>query len=365
MKVVGTIVEYNPLHNGHIYAINEIKRLSNPDVLIVVLSGNFTMRADLSIFDKFEKAKQSLMAGIDLIIELPFILTVQNSDIFAANAVKLLNLARVNEIWIGSESNDFNQFEKYYNSWNNKDNQLKIKKLIKEGKSYKEATSSIIDLPSNDLLGFCYYKAIKENNYNIKLNTIKRIGKFNSLVPDIYASAYAIRNDFNLINKYCPNYINKELIRDKNKLFDYLKYKIITTEAKDLKEIFFVDEGIENRLKSIIDYNNYDDFVSFLATKRYTKSRIQRMLIYILFDIKKITIKNIDSYNILRILGYNENGKKYLNSIKKDINIKTNIKNNIHQVLDIEIKITKLLDMIYNTNTLKLEQDKPIYYLNN
>ncbi len=364
MKVVGTIVEYNPLHNGHIYAINEIKRLSNPDVLIVILSGNFTMRGDLSIFDKFEKTKQSLKTGIDLVIELPFILTVQNSDIFAANAVKLLNIAHVNEIWIGSENNDFNQYEKYYTAWQNKNNQLQIKKLIKEGKSYKEATSAIIDLPSNDLLGFCYYKAIKENNYNIKLNTIRRIGNFNSLNPDIYASAYAIRNNLKLINEYCPNYINADLIRDKNNLFDYLKYKIISTETKDLKKIFFVEEGIENRLKLIIDYNNYDDFVSFLATKRYTKSRIQRMLLYILFDIKKETIKNIDSYNILRILGYSENGRKYLNIIKKDVDIKTNIKNSIHQVLDIELKITKLLDMIYNTNTLKLEQSKPILFLN-
>lgn len=364
MKVVGTIVEYNPLHNGHIYAINEIKRLSNPDVLIVILSGNFTMRGDLSIFDKFEKTKQSLKTGIDLVIELPFILTVQNSDKFAANAVKLLNLAKVSEIWIGSESNDINKYKYYYKQWMNDSNQKKIKKLISEGKSYKEATSSIIDLPSNDLLGFCYYKAIKENNYNIKLNTIKRIGNFNSLNPDIYASAYAIRNNLKLINKYCPNYINTDLIRDKNNLFVYLKYKIISTDTKDLKEIFFVDEGIENRLKLIIDYNNYDDFVSFLATKRYTKSRIQRMLLYILFDIKKETIKNIDSYNILRILGYNENGRKYLNIIKKDVDIKTNIKNNIHQVLDIELKITKLLDMIYNTNTLKLEQNKPILFLN-
>ena len=118
LKIVGTIVEYNPLHNGHAYAISKIKSETKADVIIAVMSGDFTMRGELSLFNKFEKTHQSLNIGIDLVIELPFTYTVQNSDLFSEYAVKLLNLAKVDEIWIGSESNNSILYEKYYNTWN-------------------------------------------------------------------------------------------------------------------------------------------------------------------------------------------------------------------------------------------------------
>ena len=117
LKIVGTIVEYNPLHNGHAYAIEQIKKQSQADVIIAVMSGDFTMRGELSLFNKFEKTNQALSIGIDLIIELPFPYTVQNSDLFSEYAIKLLNLCKVNEVWFGSESNNSLLYEKYYNAW--------------------------------------------------------------------------------------------------------------------------------------------------------------------------------------------------------------------------------------------------------
>ena len=176
MKIVGLIVEYNPLHNGHKYHIEKVKSESKADILIAVMSSSFTMRGELSLFDKFTKTNQALNSGIDIVIELPFILTVQNSDLFAKHAVSILNLAKVNEIWIGSESNDPFRFENCYNEFQKPSNQAKIKELLNSGMSYKMATNTIFNLPSNDLLGYSYYKAIKDNNYNILLNTIKRVG---------------------------------------------------------------------------------------------------------------------------------------------------------------------------------------------
>ncbi|MDE6241087.1 MAG: nucleotidyltransferase family protein [Anaeroplasmataceae bacterium] len=358
MKIVGTIVEYNPLHNGHIYALKEIKRLSQADMIVAVLSGNFTMRGDLSIFDKFEKTKQALQAGIDLVIELPSVCAVQNADLFAKNAVKLLHLAKVKELWIGSESNDPSLYEKCYQNWIKSSSQEKIKELLAIGKSYKEATASIIDLPSNDLLGFSYYKAIKEESYSISIHTIKRIGSYNSLEAKEYASAYAIRNNLSLIDTYCPTFINRDLIRDSGLLFPHLKYKILSSSIGELKEIFFVEEGLENRAKEITTCSNLKEFIDLLSTKRYTKSRIQRMLFYILFNITRQDIKNI-GLNFIRILGYSKPGKSYLNLIKKDTVIFTNIKEGLHPILDIELKITKILDMIYSSSSLKQEQGKP------
>ena len=120
MKIVGVIVEYNPLHNGHVHHINEIKKQSNADIIIAVMSSTLTMRGELSLFDKFTKTKQALNNNIDVVIELPFSLGMHKADIFARNSVLLLNLLNVNEIWIGSESNDSTIFEKCYNEFINK-----------------------------------------------------------------------------------------------------------------------------------------------------------------------------------------------------------------------------------------------------
>lgn len=359
MKVVGTIVEYNPLHNGHIHAITEIRKKSQADILIAVLSGNFTMRGDLSLFDKFEKTKQALKASIDLVIELPFVLCVQNGDRFARNAVQQLYLAGAQELWFGSEMNDPTLYSTCYEQWKTLEAQEKIKEQLSCGKSYKEATASIINLPSNDLLGFCYYKAIQELNYPMTLHTIQRIGSYNAVKAQEYASAYAIRQDLSLIKDYCPNFIHPSKIRDSRVLFLYLKYSILACSTSELKDIFLVEEGIENKLKKLQDFQTYEDFVELLSTKRYTKSRIQRMLSYILFHITKQEIQSIMNYSYLRILGYSNVGKAYLNSLKKKTEILTNIKEGIHPALDIELKITKLLDMIYSTSTLYLEQKGP------
>ena len=83
MKIVGLITEYNPLHNGHVYHYNQVKEKSGADIIISVTSSSFTMRGDLSLFNKFDKTNQALNMGIDLIIELPLIYTIQRGDIFS------------------------------------------------------------------------------------------------------------------------------------------------------------------------------------------------------------------------------------------------------------------------------------------
>lgn len=358
MKIVGIICEYNPLHNGHLYHFNKIKEESKADIVICVMSSSFSSRGDLSIFDKFTKTKQALNLGIDLVVELPLIYTIQRADIFANNAVKILNNLNVSEIWIGSEANDISVYEKYYNNneINNKDDYYT---------SYKDKAN--MDLLSNDILGFSYYKSIRDNKFNIELKTIKRIENNyldKNLNNSSIQSALSIRNNIENIEKYTPEYVynDKNLILDENKLFKYLKYKILSTSVNDLKSIYFVDEGLENKLYDIINYDNYQDFIDYLSNKRYSKTRIKRMLTYVLLNITKDMANKayeIDN-SFVRILGYNDKGKAYLNSIKKNNTIYTNIKNNINQILDIEINTSKIIDIIYDTNIFDLEMNGPI-----
>lgn len=355
MKIVGTIVEYNPLHNGHVLHFNKIKE-QNPNLIIGCMSSTLTMRGDLSLFDKFTKTKQALNLGYDIIIELPLALSMQRADIFASNAIKLLNLMNVNEVIIGSELNDVSIYEKEYQ--NEKINN-KVDKSMKENSSLK-------DLSSNDTLGYFYYKAIKDNDYNMLLTTIKReYSSFNSniLEHNSIASAKAIRANLDKLNLYTPSFVynDKDLILDENKLFNYIKYQILSLSISELKDIFFVDEGIEYKLKDIKDYNNLNDFIDYLSGKKYTKTRMKRMLMYILFNIKKDDMNNIGNIDFIRILGFSNKGKEYINKIKKDIKIYTNIKENINNILDIELKVSKILDSIYNLNLLEKEQKGPIF----
>ena len=357
MKIVGIIVEYNPLHNGHVHHINKIKELAKPDLIIACMSGTYTMRGDLSLYNKFDKAYQALNNNVDLVIELPFVYSVERADIFAKNAVSILNLCGCNEIWIGSEENDIELYEKYYKSYN-----LNIPKDT----SLKKASLNELPFKSNDLLGFFYYKAIKDNNYNIRLNTIPRINSdYLDKTPtnEYITSSTSIRNNLELLDKYTPEYVysNKNILYE-NKVFEYLKYNILALNTNELKDIFLVDEGLENKLKEIKNFNNLNDYINHLTSKRYTNTRIKRMLAYVLFNIKKNEINEIynDKISFIRILGYNDAGKSYINKIKKDIIIYSNIKNNLNKILDIELKISTIIDSICDTNLMKLEQKGPI-----
>ena len=337
MEKIGIIVEYNPLHNGHLLHFNKIKQKYPNSFIVSVMSSSITSRGDISIIDKFKKTYQALKMGIDLVIELPFVYACERADIFANNAVKILNLIGVDKIICGSENNDLNIYENYYHEFKQND---------------------FINLPPNDNLGFFYYKSIKDNNFKLSLELIKREEN------DKIISSTKIRNDLNNIKNYIPEFTHNDYdnILDYNKIFNYLKYKILTSSISDLKNIFLVDEGIEYKLKDIYKYNNIYDFINYLKSKNYKNNRVKRMLIYILFDIKKNIINKIydNDINFIRVLGYNNNGKEYLNKIKKNIIIYTNIKEGINDILDIEINVSKILDNIYNLCLLKDEQNKPI-----
>ncbi|MBQ9449416.1 MAG: nucleotidyltransferase family protein [Acholeplasmatales bacterium] len=358
MKKIGIIAEYNPFHNGHMYHINKIKELANPDIIILVMSGAFSSRGDLSIFDKFSKTKQALNAGVDLVIELPLVCTMQRADLFCKYSTDILNLVGVDEIWIGSEDNDISKYESAYLNY-----QESFK--LHDGNSLKKETLDLLPFKSNDILGFFYYKNIKDNNYKIELKTIKRETSYDEDTPtqSVLTSAKAIRNNLELLDEYTPDFVSKDRdkILDENRLFNFLKYEINLKSKAELKQIFLVDEGLENKLSDINKYDDYSEFITSLVSKRYTKSRIKKMLIYVLLNIKKEDINKIQErdINYIRVLGYSDIGKDYLSEIKKDVLIYTNIKNGINDILDIELKTSKILDLIYDLNLLKQEQQGP------
>ena len=233
-------------------------------------------------------------------------------------------------------------------------------------KALNDLTNININKP-NDLLGLSYIKEIIKNNYQITPVSIKRSNDYhsNEIINNII-SANLIRKllQENIdITPYIPNTTNKYLTNNIsiNNAFPLLKYKIIT-EQKNLDKYLTVDEGIENRIIKFINKSNtWEELVMNIKTKRYTYNKINRMLLHILLGITK----EDNTYEIyLRILGFNQKGRKYLNQIKKDIEIPiyTSYKKNISNTFDIELKSTQIYSLIVNNpNLIEQEyQNKPI-----
>ena len=364
MKVIGIICEYNPFHNGHLYHLKKAQDLAEGGIVIAILTGYFSMRGDISVINKYDKVKTAIDNGVNITIELPYLLGTQNADIFAYNAIKLLNMMGVTDIVAGSELNDINIINDIVKLEENDDFQADIKANLLKGYSYRKSYSITlenknINISSNDMLNIKYQQAINKINPNIKLNLIKRINNnYNdtTLNETNIQSATAIRNAKNIEN-YVPNSIN-DIFKNKgfynlNEFSGVLKHLLLTL---DLKEIFQVNEGIENYLNT--NFNSIDEAICNLASKRYTKTRIRRLISYILTNTTKKEIENITDINV-RVTGFDESGQKYLNKIKKETNYFTRLINNINNVYDKELLIAKIFTNIYNEDFIKIEQSLP------
>ena len=329
MEAVGIICEYNPLHNGHIYHIEETKRKFPGKTIILVLNGYFLERGEVSILSKENKTKLALIYGVDLIVELPFIFGSQSADIFAEAAIKILGYLGCSYLVFGSESNNIEALEKVATIQNTPEYNKKVQELLATGINYPTALAKALEIDVNvfspsDLLGIYYLKAIKRNNLNIKPITIKRTSDYHSTIEESnIISASNIRNKLKK-KESITNYVPRKTIKlieniSLEDLFPFMKYKILTD--MDLSRYLTVDEGIENRLKEkIIEANNLDDFILSVKTKRYTYNKITRMLVHILTSLPK-DINKLASIEYIKILGFNKKGREYLHNLKEDLEI--------------------------------------------
>jgi len=368
MDIIGIIAEYNPFHNGHIYHIKKIKEMYPKSLIILILNGYFLERGEISIESVDAKTKLSLNYGVDIVIELPFIFGSNSADIFSDASLELLNLMGVKKIIFGSESNDIRKLKELAsiqleNEYNNN-----VKEYLRTGINYptalNKALNNGINTP-NDLLGLSYIKSILKNKYDIEPITIKRTNDYHDKQSnDNIISASNIRekikNNEN-IDKFLPNkeHINKI---DYNLYFKLLKYKIINEE--DLSQYLTVDEGIENKLKSVInDCKTIEELIKRIKTKRYTYNRINRMFIHILIGLKKNDKYKTLNNEYIRVLGFNTKGKEYIRKQKKNtsIPIVTSLKNIDSIIKDYQVKAYEIYNILSDENILEFERrNKPI-----
>jgi predicted nucleotidyltransferase len=364
MNIIGIIAEYNPFHNGHLYHLNKIKEMFPDSLIILVLNGYFLERGEISLLSKEDKIKIALDNNVDIVTELPFVFGSQSADTFALRSIQILNELGTNYIVFGSESNDLKLLEETAKKQLENDFNENVKNIIAEGNNYPTALNKSIGIninKPNDLLGVSYLKTILQNNYNIKPITIKRTNDYHDKTSnDLIISASNIREKFNNnldVSKY-TNYSNCLKKVDNKLLFNLLKYKILTDH--NLKNYLTVDEGIENKLiKEINNTNSLDELINKIKSKRYTYNRLNRMMIHILIGLTKEDNKKID-FEYIKILGFNNNGKNYLNKIKSPLLIQRKISNK-YLLQKYELKASLIYDLLTSSKTIEFEKsNKPI-----
>lgn len=377
MVNVGIICEYNPFHNGHIYHIDKVKEMFPNSRIVLVMSGNFLQRGDVSLINKWDKTKIALNHGVDLVVELPFVFATQGADKFAHGAIEILDSLGVDKLVFGSECNDI-EFLKNLASIqiNNREYDNLVKNHVDDGVNYPTAMSlalhdlggNTVDNP-NDILGLCYIKELLLMSSSIEPISIKRTSDYHSNLLDNICSASAIREAINLgkdISNYVPSdsleCINKECNIDN--YFSFLQYKIMTCD--DLSNYVTVDDSIKYRIKKNINScSSLDELINCVKTKRYTYNRIKRMFLHILCNFTDSENELCNDIHYIRVLGFDSLGRDFLNDIKGKckIPIISNFSSLSDIMLDIEFRSTCVYSLIFDNKDAIISSEyknKPI-----
>lgn len=336
LKSVGIIAEYNPFHNGHKYHLEQALTESGADVCVSVISGNFTQRGEIALLDKWTRAEMAVRNGVNLVVEMPTVFACSNAGYFAEAGVEILEALGTNFICFGSESGNTEELSRIAREMESAGPNLEkeIKDAVKGGLAYPRARSravskllgdkaaSVIESPNN-ILAVEYLKHMK----NARPLAVKRrgAGYHDTDIQEEMASATAVRQMLHKgkdISRAVPD-ISREILEQNmggftssDLLTPLIILKVLQTSAEELNSIFGAGEGLGNIMKNRLRYwKTYEDIIADLKSKRYTRTRIERVLVHTLLGIKREDILSASKY--IRVLAFDEKGSKYLKQIKK------------------------------------------------
>lgn len=363
MRAVGIIAEYNPFHNGHAFHIQEARRKSQAEVAIICMSGNFVQRGEPALVSKWQRAGDALDHGADLVVEMPLTYALQAGDIFARSGVAILSSMGCSGLSFGVESGGARDYERAGRLLAELDEKI-AEEFSKEKMTNTSYARQISDVTapllkkenikldpgqSNALLGMLYARENAKRNLPMELfpilrkkaqHTEKEIKKAEQM-----ASGTAIRNALlsqdeelrQTVQYVVPEQAYSRLIQgpyvDWEKAWPYLKYQLMVQDASQLREIYQMTEGLENRLKKYITVSSgFQDFMEKIKTKRYTWTRLQRLLCYSLLQLgdEEVTKSLAAAPQHVRLLGFTSRGREYLNQLNKE-EMKMEIISNVKQ----------------------------------
>lgn len=322
MKLAAIICEFNPLHTGHKKLIDFAKTIA--DKVVCIMSGNFTQRGIPACADKFSRAKHAVLAGADLVVELPTVYATASAENFAYGGVAIAKKLGAHYLVFGSECGDIETLNNCVNRLSDAETNSRIKQRVAEGVSYPKAVAmatgfEVLESPNN-VLAIEYLKAIKTLHSSIIPVTIQREDNYNSTTPLQYASSSAIRSDLALCNKYSFDYVLQDIDRDIEKKYCQIVPSFLAIATKEqLEQTEGVTEGLHNRIFNADKTQGYKQMFAEIKTKRYTQLKLQRVflnqIIGITKDIAKESKKQIPS---IKVLAVNTNSTNLLQGLTNE-----------------------------------------------
>ncbi len=374
MKAVGLIVEYNPFHNGHKYHLEKAMEVTASQISIAIMSGNYLQRGEPALVNKWLRTEMALSNGVDIVVELPSFYSTGASTNFAFGAIQIANELGIDTIVFGSELGEIELLTKMAKIQVEKNKEFEglIKKHMDMGLSYPNAINNAYEeyfgmkgiLNPNNILGIEYIKAIIESKSSIKAETIKRekVDYHENFSRDKIASASGIRKmleegRYEEVKEVVPAKTYEILMENLDKLshikdmYSYIRYTIIRDKDR-LRDIQDMEEGLWNRFYNCAkEAKSYDEFMEKVVSKRYTISRIKRILIHILLGIEEVEVKKAkEKLPYIRILGYSKKGAKYLKNLKKE------------RDLEYIISLKNAEKIVYDKSYLDRELDRDMIY---
>lgn len=366
-RVLGIIAEYNPFHNGHLYHIAKSKQETGAQYVVAVISGNFVQRGNTSIVNKWTKARMALLNGADLVIELPTVYSISSAENFAEGAIKILNsLGIVDTLSFGMEAKDIATLNNIANVLYSEPKEYVtiLSHELKKGNSFPKARENALMMylndikryanvmaGSNNILAIEYLKALKRTKSMINPIGIKRekVLYNDKYIVDEFASATAIRKmlmtkQLGDISKVMPRnsylLLGEELkkghyVIDISRFEKEIIYNLRKMSLEDISKLPDVSEGLENSIKNAADScNTIEELINIVKTKRFTQTRIQRILLYSLLGITKKQMemsRKVTPY--VRVLGFNNKGKEIISEMMR-LNPKLNVVTSVKKYID-------------------------------
>lgn len=356
MKLCGIVAEFNPLTNGHDYIINEVKRQTNEDV-VIIMSGNFSQRGEKTMFDKYTRSAHAIHSGASLVFELPTCFALSSAKYFAYGAVKILADIGVDSLAFGVKIDDTSYLEQVARLKANEN--AKTSKLIldymKAGLSYNKALSEtyktlhpelsdILDQifsEPNNILAVEYLSAIYSLKLDIKPIYIKRLdGGYNTnnivktkinnktvkLVNATYIRTLANACKYSKIRSLVPedtfnsikSFSQQEFQASENKLDGIIVSLLRALDKKDLEQYADFNTALSSLVASNSKlYGTRKDICDSLETKCYRRSRINKLLLLPYFEIKKDFVKTLEKPYAVNVLAVSSHKKTLLSKIIK------------------------------------------------
>lgn len=361
---IGIIAEFNPLHSGHKYLIEQAQNLiaenGSGGEIVCVMSEYFTQRGEVAITDGYTRAKEAVRSGCSLVVALPYLGSVAYSDDFARKSIEILDGAGITHLIFGTEEMDIEVFGEIYKK-QQEISPEKYRELLKQGYSFAKINGELYGISNNNpnfSLAYSYYKMIKEFAPHIQLVPVKRTGQNlnnENLEMAQHLSATAIRK--NIMSEEITSYISKELLEDiraskiptEEDFFGLLKYKIISLGKDGLKNIYDMREGLENRIfEAALSAKNYRELVELVITKRYSKKKIQRLLIHVLTNTTRDDYEKLFGTKAFRVLAVKSEKSGLIRKINKEEKITLvsvlNSSNSMYFAQD--IKVARIYNLI-------------------